>query len=274
MFERHKSGAWHVHIVFHRVTFTPLSVFREPWTAGFNHARVCDIRGPAYAVKYSTKQLLDNSNGKRPRIRASRGYGRQVMLQDKEVVQKLVEERNENVQDTWTYNLKQIIGHARNEASHTKKAGIWQFLQEVAADNGTIEIPETGTFKPETLDRQEVDVETGEVLPYGPPRRNGRKQPLHQKAIEESHAMGLLAKHQMLAGMANRLTTLVNTEAEKLQRREQNDSNENEKNKSSGSTQRTSNPSSTTTLRNKTPDGGQSVTSDGHRGGKGSGNKK
>jgi hypothetical protein len=132
----------------------------------------------------------------------------------------LLAEREEQIHNVWTKNLRDMVMSGRREE---KQADIWQFVTEVMQSNGQIEIPGEGTLQPATLDRQEVDVETGEIIPYGPVRTAPGQHPLQAQAIKESRAVGMLYKAQMLESMANRLTTLINQESARLQMRETHD---------------------------------------------------
>lgn len=150
-----------MHALVHRNEWTPVDVLRSPWTAGFSSAKVVDIRGSAYVVKYSTKSLLDNTTKTRPRIRASRGYGKAVIQTDKEVVQALLDAKSEHQVDTWTDNLIEVARHGNS--LRERRSNLWQFLQEVQRHNGQIH-PGAGPNRP-------IDPETGEILlPYHPPK--------------------------------------------------------------------------------------------------------
>jgi hypothetical protein len=212
MFERHKSGALHVHSLIHRREHAPIDVLRRPWTAGFNDVRMCDVRGAAYVVKYSTKSLLDNTTGTRPRIRASRGYGRAVMLMDREEVQRALADRPPvPTHRTWVHNLREAVTLLDDEQG---AQDIWQFMKEIQEHHGTIEgqdeegawaIPPGGT-----IDGSRVDPSTGEInLPYGPGESTRPIPTEALKAIQEARLMGYLHKHQMLEGMSQRLNDLL-----------------------------------------------------------------
>lgn len=158
MFERHKSGAWHTHAVLHSNYRYPVSLIRSPWTAGFSRANITDVRGSAYVVKYATKSLLDNTSDRRPRIRASRRYGRAVMLSEQEAVQALQARTPEPLHETWTHNLIDGL-----QLSRKRKRDLWQFITEVQAAHGRIETttdPEPTTI---LVGRKTIDPETGEV---------------------------------------------------------------------------------------------------------------
>jgi len=206
MFERHKSGAFHIHALVHSDQKIPTDVLRRPWQAGFNDVKMCDVRGAAYVVKYSTKSLLDNTTRSRPRIRASHGYGRAVMLADKEAVREAMAAKPSiPVQETWTTNLIEAVRSTEIEGASKP---IWEFLMEVQAAHGTITIGEA-EFRPPNIDGQTIDRETGEVLPYGKPQRPRTVPPEALTAIKESKAMGLLYKHGLLNNFEKRLSELL-----------------------------------------------------------------
>jgi hypothetical protein len=160
MFEKHKSGALHVHALLHRTEFTPVAIFRRDWTAGFSNVRVGGYGGAAYLVKYSTKSLFDNTTKSRPRIRASRGYGRAVMLSDKEeVMQRLAAKAPVKPYNRSTDNLIDALALA--EQIQVNKGEWWQLITEVSQLNGRI------TTEAGPVELPEIDRETGEIiLPY------------------------------------------------------------------------------------------------------------
>lgn len=203
MFERHKSGAFHMHTILHSHQRIPLDVLRRPWTAGFSDVKLCDLRGSGYVVKYSTKSLLDNTTRQRPRIRSSHGYGRAVMLSDKEAVKEAMADRPPVlVHRTWTENLIDALNQfATDEGSKP----VWEFLMEVQKAHGTVSVKTTEGFVPITIDRQEVDTTTGEVLPYGKPRQSRAIHPETIEATRESRIMGILYRNNLLGAMEVKL---------------------------------------------------------------------
>lgn len=110
--ERHKSGAWHYHGLFHVDYGFDLDWIEDAWTAGYSWPKWADIKGADYVTKYVAKDLIEDQNEEVPRIRASRNptYGGWVMCRDEEEVKKLLEERGEEcLIETWTKNLKQYV---------------------------------------------------------------------------------------------------------------------------------------------------------------------
>lgn len=165
MYERHKSGAWHIHALLHTVSHMIPTVFpRKFWTAGFSDCKVVDVQGASYVVKYSTKSLLDNSSERRPRIRASRRYGAAVMLSDKEEVQAaMARKKPQPLHETWTQNLIEAL-----RIPKTRKRELWQFMMEVQAAHGQITTLDqdqgANLAYPGTIERLPVDPATGEII--------------------------------------------------------------------------------------------------------------
>lgn len=113
--ERHKSGALHAHALVHCGNSLRSRDVRSAWCAGFSDARLCDYRGAGYVTKYVTKDLGDDGTLKRPRIRASRGYGAWVVERDAEVVAQLLAERpEEDLTEVWRKNLMMAVREEQN----------------------------------------------------------------------------------------------------------------------------------------------------------------
>lgn len=110
--EKHKSGAWHYHGLFHvEHDFDPEWV-RYAWQAGWSWPKPANIGSADYVTKYVAKDLIEDQGERVPRIRASRNptYGGWVVNRSEEEVKKLLEERGEEwVVETWTKNLKHWI---------------------------------------------------------------------------------------------------------------------------------------------------------------------
>lgn len=128
--ERHKSGAFHIHALIHAeddaLTY---KLVADSWQAGFYSIKGCDFRSAAYVTKYAAKDLFEEVDGKRPRIRSSRAkfehkpetgigpyvvvqptYGAWVMEKDKEVLQEMMKNQPKEMQwETWAKNLRMIV---------------------------------------------------------------------------------------------------------------------------------------------------------------------
>ena len=119
--ERHKSGAWHYHGLFHD-DYQVLSYrdIKRSWTDGFSYPKLVDTtpaRAAQYVTKYATKDLLEeDGGGKRVRIRASRDpkYGAPVIIEDLELVQEIMNARgDERLDEVWIKNLKMMLARDR-----------------------------------------------------------------------------------------------------------------------------------------------------------------
>ncbi len=120
--ERHKSGAWHYHALFHehgeKVTERDI---RLSWQHGYCWPKLVKdrpLRAANYITKYATKDLLDDESLRRPRIRASiqPKYGGPVIMSDLEDVQKIMQAREvERLNETWEKNIKEIMREHRKD---------------------------------------------------------------------------------------------------------------------------------------------------------------
>jgi len=108
-YERHKSGAWHVHLLVHTPRSASWNQVTDSWQAGFFKANLANVQSAGYLTKYVTK-ALDDPGKRRPRIRASRAprYGDAVMIHEAEIVQAL-KDRRIDTSSTWRTNLKELI---------------------------------------------------------------------------------------------------------------------------------------------------------------------
>lgn len=122
--ERHKSGNWHIHALLHSNDAITTRMANDSWGAGFTVCKVADRATAGYVTKYVAKDLLEDANGKLPRIRASRSptYGGWVMERDKELVQEMLRERpKEGMQEVWTKNLKMLIAEVERQPTVERK---------------------------------------------------------------------------------------------------------------------------------------------------------
>lgn len=114
--EQHKSGKLHMHALVHELrtsedagtlTYRDLT---SSWQAGFNDCKLTDWRTAGYVTKYTTKKLGETTTGQRPRIRASRGYGAEVMERDSDKLLEILRNKPDiKDHEIWTANLKQIL---------------------------------------------------------------------------------------------------------------------------------------------------------------------
>jgi len=148
-FERHKSGAWHMHALVHGPNELVTRDLRTPWTAGFSYARVADLGAARYVTKYVTKDLADERDTRLPRIRASRDprYGVEVMILEEELLA-LTHKHPELVQETWAQNFKALL----SEGSETKSGELWRKISELNLGSTRMLTPDL-----------EVDLLTGEI---------------------------------------------------------------------------------------------------------------
>ncbi|DAZ92355.1 TPA_asm: replication initiator protein [Microviridae sp.] len=127
--ERHKSGAFHIHALLHgKDDGLTYKMVADSWQAGFHSIRQCDYQTAGYVTKYVSKDLFEDVDGKRPRIRASRAkyahrpdgegpyitlessYGAWVMEKDKEVIKAMMAQQpKEMLWETWSKNLRMIV---------------------------------------------------------------------------------------------------------------------------------------------------------------------
>jgi len=114
--ELHKSGMLHMHCLVHEkplpgsmehITWRDLA---RSWPHGHIVAKICDHQTASYITKYTTKDLSDSSRSTRPRIRASRRYGPNVMQTDPEQLAEILKARPEpDNLAIWNQNLQQIL---------------------------------------------------------------------------------------------------------------------------------------------------------------------
>jgi len=121
VFERHRSGAWHVHALVHTVALS-MRAIEATWRAGYTRCRLvrADPLGisAGYVTKYVTKDVAESSTGRRPRIRASRGYGAAVVIRDPEVLQALAASLPAvPLQRLWATNLTDVLRSVRCQPS-------------------------------------------------------------------------------------------------------------------------------------------------------------
>lgn len=123
--ERHKSGAFHVHALIHakddRLKYREIA---DSWQAGFFNIKECDFKTAGYVTKYTSKDLFEEVDGKRPRIRASRNptYGGWVMQKDKELLkQMMADKETEPIWETWQKNLKMMVRETEKKQSPEQK---------------------------------------------------------------------------------------------------------------------------------------------------------
>lgn len=159
-FERHRSGAWHMHALLHDVVGTAGDVRNLSgiaWRDGFSNCKVVDIRGAGYVTKYIAKDLESfGSTALRPRMRASRNpmYGAVVMAHEEEIVREL-QRRRVDIGQVWNVNLREILSFT------TKKDSAWKELTNLRQMNGNLLLStedETGV-----LQYRKVNRETGEI---------------------------------------------------------------------------------------------------------------
>lgn len=155
-FERHKSGAWHVHMLLHTNDARDLTTrrTRRPWTAGFSDAKVADLKAAGYVTKYVTKDLVDESTDRVPRIRASRDprYGDAVMVHEEAIVQQLQQRPEIPTTDLWATNIRMLHQYLVDEDKGNSK--IWRQIMAGQRDPKMIQIQ----------DGRRVDPTTGEIL--------------------------------------------------------------------------------------------------------------
>lgn len=116
--ELHKSGAIHWHGLLHDSGAVDYRMVRAAWSAGFCYpSRVRNPEATAhYVTKYATKDMLgasidESGRSRRPRILSSRcpTYGDAVIIRDRELVQQLAAQNQEELHETWAKNLRQAV---------------------------------------------------------------------------------------------------------------------------------------------------------------------
>jgi len=108
--ERHKSGNFHVHGVFHGDWTMDCDVIERCWGLGRVWADYCDLGAAGYVSKYIGKDLAHE--GKKPRMMASRfpTYGERVVNRDEEVVKELMRLRiTDDVEAVWAKNMRMML---------------------------------------------------------------------------------------------------------------------------------------------------------------------
>lgn len=147
-YEHHKSGSWHIHAMLHTpATHDEVTI---PWSAGFNSAKrvgSTDLRAAGYVTKYVTKSLGSGEDARRPRIRASEGYGAQVIERDEDKVKEL-QSRIIRYEATFQTDWKMI----RSAMEREQKEPLWKMMlsDPNMRSLSSGEKHETWTFDPET----------------------------------------------------------------------------------------------------------------------------
>jgi hypothetical protein len=158
-FERHRSGAWHVHACLHSVGegFPHLGLHASSaWQAGFSNAKAVNLAGVGYVSKYVAKDLADHGeSSRRPRIRASRApsYGWQVLDRSEDVLEAL-RARRVDVSEVHRINLLSLLKYSGRE-----KDSVWKEIANSMQKSGRL------LLGSEQSALREVDRETGEILP-------------------------------------------------------------------------------------------------------------
>ena len=150
-FERHKSGAWHVHLLVHGPPEMTTRDIRRSWQAGYSSAAVCDVGASAYVTKYATKDLADRNQQRMPRVRASRNprYGDAVMQHDAAVLAAMCN-RPMDTRVEWAKNIRHL--HQVLERSNRKEAHVWAQIAAMTSDLMTLD------------GQMVIDKTTGEIL--------------------------------------------------------------------------------------------------------------
>lgn len=129
-YERHRSGAFHCHMLLHTDVGTKWRDVTEPWDAGFFKANLIrSYRGASYVTKYVSKDLMETStSGRRPRIRASRNprYGDQIMCHEEQIVQ-MLKQREVDGQDVHRVNLIELV----NAVRPTEEDPLWNLAMRI-----------------------------------------------------------------------------------------------------------------------------------------------
>jgi hypothetical protein len=153
-YERHRSGAWHIHALLHDAKGVAPQVQHlsgVAWRAGFHNCKAVNLRGAGYACKYVGKDLEDGTEGRKPRIRASRAptYGHQVVERSEAIVREL-QRRKVDVQAAHVINVLDVIRMI------DRKDNPWKETANLVQTNGRLLL---GT------EHRQVDRLTGEILP-------------------------------------------------------------------------------------------------------------
>jgi len=158
-FERHRSGAWHMHALLHDVTGHAGDVRNlsgVAWRDGFSNCKVVDYRGAGYVCKYVSKDLESfGAAARMPRIRASRSpvYGAVVMEHQEEIVRAL-QKRRVDLGQVWNANVRDILRLA------TKKEDAWKQMLNSRQTSGNLLL---STETNGVLEYRKVNRETGEI---------------------------------------------------------------------------------------------------------------
>lgn len=129
--ERHKSGKWHIHGLFHSNERLVTRDLDTTWDAGYTWTKLADLGAAGYVTKYVAKDLLDSSEHVRPRIRASRAptYGGWVMVRDQELVKQILAEKpEEELTEVWRKNLQMIVRQVAKDKNPSLKEKLDQVL--------------------------------------------------------------------------------------------------------------------------------------------------
>jgi len=154
-FERHKSGAWHMHALLHDVNGQAGDLLHRSslaWRDGFSNCKPVDLRGAGYVTKYVSKDLDQaGESARRPRIRASRSptYGAVVLERSEDIVRAL-QERRVRLEYVYKANFMDILNWVNRRES------VWKQAANLAQTNGVLLLNS----------ERRVDRETGEILPY------------------------------------------------------------------------------------------------------------
>lgn len=160
-FERHRSGAWHVHALLHDVAGAAGDVRNLSglaWRDGFSNCKVVDVRGAGYVTKYVSKDLESfGPTAVRPRMRASRNpmYGAVVMEHQEEIVREL-QRRRVDLGQVWNVNVRDILRAA------TRKDDAWKEMLNLRQTSGDLLL--STEVSPGVLEYRKVDRETGEIV--------------------------------------------------------------------------------------------------------------
>lgn len=159
-FERHRSGAWHVHALLHDVAGAAgdvRSLSGLAWRDGFSNCKVVDVRGAGYVTKYVSKDLESfGPTAVRPRMRASRNpmYGAVVVAHQEEIVREL-QRRKVDLGQVWNVNVRDILKFA------TRKDDAWKEMLNSRQTSGDLLL--STEVEPGVLQYRKVDRETGEI---------------------------------------------------------------------------------------------------------------